>query len=66
MFKICETCSTFLDLNDNSPSFSANPYGFNADEDTSINVVIGTVVATDADFGSAGLYALSGLQYFNG
>lgn len=46
----------FSDVNDNTPSFGSNPYFMTTAEDTSVGSVVGTVVATDTDAGSAGKF----------
>ena len=45
---------TILDDNDNYPKFSGTPYSFTVHENNDIAVSIGTVSATDIDFGSNG------------
>ena len=42
-----------IDVNDNSPVFSANSYSFSALENSTAGTVVGTVLATDADGTSA-------------
>ncbi|KAL4226469.1 hypothetical protein ACF0H5_014452 [Mactra antiquata] len=42
------------DVNDNTPTFVTNPYHMTTPEDTSVGSIVGTVVANDADSGSAG------------
>ena len=42
-----------IDVNDNSPVFSANSYSFSALENSTTGTVVGTVLATDADGTSA-------------
>lgn len=45
---------TVTDVNDNTPTFTTNPYNFNKSENTAVGTTIGTVVATDADIGDSG------------
>ncbi len=49
-----------LDINDNHPVFSSPEYTFQINENNEVGVVIGEVMATDADFGVNGT---SGLTY---
>ena len=47
-----------LDYNDNAPVFSRNSYDFSVREDINVStgpVVIGEIVATDADYGNNGI-----------
>ena len=49
-----ESVVTVTDINDNSPDFGRNEYNFSIPENSPINNVVGTVSATDADYGSNG------------
>ena len=50
---------TVLDINDNSPMFSQDLYMIEIAENTTINTIIFTVNATDADVGSNGIVGYS-------
>lgn len=47
---------TFIDANDNDPSFAIGTYSVNQDEDIAIGTTVVTVAATDDDIGLYGNY----------
>ena len=44
------------DINDNTPAFSMDPYTPTVPEDSAVGYTLETVVATDDDTGSNGVY----------
>ena len=65
-FSIANISITVLDMNDNVPIFNSTVYSINLSENTSVNSLILTVTATDADFSSNGLitYGIDNVDQF--